>query len=221
MKSFVFPGHLFFFAVVGLFLTGCLFKPVTDSTRHFVLSPIPSNGPPAAASRHVSIGIGPVRMPSQLLRDSLGFYNGANEIEYFKNAVWAERLDHCFERTLAANLSRLLSSDAVYLDDWGREQVTVRVLVNVQQFEVDSRGTGTLIAQWRMTAPGKDPPLRRGLAKLSRTGPPPNEKPEVIAKTLSELAADFSRELAQAINESIGKLAGAERKELNSDFETK
>jgi uncharacterized lipoprotein YmbA len=148
-------------------------------------------------------------MPSQLLGDSVSVRNGTNEIEYLHNAVWADRLDHCFERALAANLSRLLSSDGIYLDNWARDQVMARVSVDVQQFEVDAHGTGTLVAQWRITAPGKEPPLKHGLARLARTGSPPNGKPEIIATTLSDLAADFSRQLAQEINESAEKYAWA------------
>jgi uncharacterized lipoprotein YmbA len=128
---------------------------------------------------------------------------GTNEIDYLENALWAERLDHSFERTLASNLSQLLSPDGIYLDDWGRDQVAVRVSINVQQFDVDTRGTGTLIAQWRIAARENDSPLKSGLARLARTGTPPNGKPELIAATLSELAADFSRELAQSIRESL------------------
>lgn len=207
MKSPSCVRNLLCAAVAGTFITGCLFKPVTDSTRHFVLAPIQSNDPPVVATRHLSIGIGPVRMPLQLMGDSIVVYNGANEIKYFRNAVWAERLDHCFARTVAANLSRLLLSDAIYVDDWGRGQVMARVSVYVQQFEVDTRGTGTLFAQWRITAPGKDLPVKLGFSRLSRTGAPPNGKPEVIATTLSDLAADFSRELAHAINESTEKLS--------------
>jgi hypothetical protein len=82
-----------------------------------------------------------------------------------------------------------------------------RVSVYVQQFEVDTHGTATLIAQWPITAPGKDLSLKRGLATLTRTGAAPNGKPEIIATTLSDLAADFSRQLAQAINESTQNLA--------------
>jgi hypothetical protein len=83
-------------------------------------------------------------------------------------------------------------------------------LVNVQQFEVDSHGKGTLIAQWQITASGKDLPLKSGLARLARTGATPGGKPEIIATTLSDLAADFSRQLAQEINESAQKLALAD-----------
>jgi uncharacterized lipoprotein YmbA len=149
-------------------------------------------------------------MPSELLRDSVAVRNGQNEIEYLQNALWADRLDHSFERTLAVNLSRLLSSDGIYLADWGRAKATARVSVNVQQFEVDTAGNGTLIAQWRITVPENEQPLKSGLTTLSRTGDSPSGKPEVIATTLSELEADFSRELAQSIRESADKLARAQ-----------
>ena len=185
----------------ALFLTGCLFRPVTDSTRHFVLAPIPADKPPPAATRQLSIRMGFVRMPSQLLQDSIAVHNGANEIEYFKNAVWAERLDHCFEQTLALNLSRLLSSEGIYLDCWGRDPAVARVYVNVQQFQVDTRGTGTLIAEWRITAPDSGETLKSGQASLARTGGSPLGNPQVVATTLSDLTADFSRELAQSIRE--------------------
>jgi STAS domain-containing protein len=49
----------------------------------------------------------------------------------------------------------------------------------------------------------KDRPLKSGLAQLSRTGASPRGKPEVIATTLSDLAADFSRDLAQSIRDAV------------------
>ena len=139
-------------------------------------------------------------MPSYLLRNSLAVRNGANEIEYLEDARWAERLDQCFQRTLAANLSRLLPSDSVYLSDWGRDQVRVRVLINVEQFDVDTGGQGTLVAQWRLSAPETDVPLKSGHARVVWTGASPLGNPEVIATTLSNLAAEFSRDLAQSIH---------------------
>jgi hypothetical protein len=81
--------------------------------------------------------------------------------------------------------------------------VKVSVFVNVQQFDVDTSGRGTLIVQWRITAPGNDTPLKSGHANLARMGASPRGHPEVIAATLSELAAEFSRELAQPIRESV------------------
>jgi len=203
MKSDSYLPRLVFVAVAGMLLTGCLLKPVTDSTRHFVLSPISTNEPASVATEHLSVGIGFVKMPSYLLRNSMAVRNGPNEIEYIENARWAERLDQCFQRALAANLSRLLPSDSVYVADWGRDQARASVFINVQQFDIDTQGRGTLIAQWRITAPGSETPLKSGEARLARTGPLPHGNADVIATTLSDLAAEFSRELAQSIRESV------------------
>jgi uncharacterized lipoprotein YmbA len=190
-------------AVTGISLTGCLLKPVTVSTRHFILAPISTNELTPTATEHLSLGIGFVKMPSYLLRGSMAVRNGANEIEYLEDALWAERLDQCFQRTLAANLSRLLPSDSIYLSDWGRDQVQARVFINVQQFDVDTHGRGALIAQWRITAPDADIPLKSGQSRLIRTGSAPHGNPEIILATLSDLAAEFSRELAQSTRECV------------------
>jgi uncharacterized lipoprotein YmbA len=186
-------------------LSGCMLKPVTVSTRHFALAPIPtSESRPFArtGSEQLSVGIGLVKMPSYLLRNSMAVRNGANEVEYLDDALWSERLDESFQRDLAANLADLLPSDSIYLTDWGHDHVMVAVYISVQQFDVDIRGRGTLIAQWRITAPGSDVSLKSGRTRLERTGASPRGKPEVIAETLSELAAQFSRELAQSIREA-------------------
>jgi len=200
MKSGLCLPGVVFTAVVSTLLTGCLFRPATVSTRHFVLTPISTNETASTATEQLSVGVGFVKMPSYLLRNSLALRNGANEIEYLEDARWAERLDQCFQRTVAANLSRLLPSDSVSLSDWARDRVSVRVLIEVQQFDVDTGGQGTLIAQWRISAPETDMPSKSGHARVVWTGASPRGNPEVIATTLSNLAAEFSRELTQPIH---------------------
>jgi len=203
MKSALRLLRLLFVAVTAMLLTGCLLRTATVPTRHFVLAPIATNEPAPGPTEHLSVGIGFVQMPSYLLKNSLAVRNGGNEIEYIEDAMWAERLDQCFQHTLAANLSRELSSDRIYLTDWGRDDVTVKLSINVQQFDVDTRGRGTLIAQWRISAPYCDIPLKTGDARLARTGPSPHGHPDVIATTLSGLAAEFSSDLAQSIREFV------------------
>jgi uncharacterized lipoprotein YmbA len=202
MKSTSCLLRIVFVAVAGMFFTGCLLKPATVSTRYFILTPMSTNKPATAATDHLSVGVGFVKMPSYLLRNSMAVRNGANEIEYLEDVRWSERLDECFQRALAANLSRSLPSDNIYLTDWRREQVNVVVLINVQQFDVDIHGHGTLTAQWRITAPDSDISFKSGVARLARTGASPRGKPENIAATMSELAAEFSSELAESIRES-------------------
>jgi uncharacterized lipoprotein YmbA len=202
MKSGFHLPRLVFVALTSIAMGGCVLRPVSISTRNFVLSPISTNEPAQVVADPLPIGIGLVKMPAYLLRDSMAVRNGTNEIEYLEGAFWAERLDRSFQQTLAINLSNLLPSNRIYLTDWGHDQVRVSVYVSLQQFDVDSSGRGTLIAQWRINAPDDNTPLKSGRTRLVRAGSSPRSHPEAIAATLSDLTSEFSRELAQAINES-------------------
>ncbi len=202
MKS---PNGLVRFALLsatGLLLAGCLFRPATVSERRFVLSPLPPSGRAPAAAESLPVGVGLVKMPPYLLRSSLAVRKGVGEIQYIEDALWAEPLDQDFQRTLAANLSRLLPTAQIYLSAWERDQVKVGVFVTVEQFDVDTQGRGTLSAWWRITFPGSDKPVKSGQVNLVQTGASPRGNPQAIVATLSALTADLSRLLAAGIRES-------------------
>jgi uncharacterized lipoprotein YmbA len=198
------PSYLqiFGFVAAGLLLSGCLLKSVTVSTRRFILAPIPAPEHASTNAEQLSVGIASAKMPAYLLKNSITVRKGPSEIDYLEDGLWGDRLDRGFQQTLADNLSILLPSDRLYLSVWERDQVKVRLFVNVEQFDVDTEGRGRLIAWWRITAPGTDQPLKSGQARLDRTGPAPRGNPQIIVTTLSALVAEFSRQLAQAIHES-------------------
>src|SRR5262245_25824636 len=111
-----------------------------------------------------------------------------------------ERLDRCSQQKLAANLARLLCSDSICTTFSARDRV--RVFITVQQFDVDTRGHGILIARWRISMPESESSLKSGRTQLARMGPAPRGNPGAIAATLSDLMGEFSREPAQALQES-------------------
>ena len=181
-------------------MAGCMLKPSIVPVRHFVLSPLPVTDA-SATTDQIAVRVGEVRMPSYLLRTAVALRRDTNEIEYLEDARWSERLDQCFQRTVAANLSQLLPSDRVYSTDWTGSPPMPRVLVDVQQFEVDNGGRGTLIAHWRLQSADRAT-SKIGTARLHRNGSAPAGNGAIIAATLSDLTAEFSRTLAQAIRES-------------------
>ena len=185
-----------------LLVGGCVIKPARVPTRHFVLVPGPAPEQASSTAQQSSVEVGFVKMPSYLLRDSMVVRKSADEVDYLETALWAERLDHSFRQTLAQNLSMLLASDRVYLSAFERDRLIVRVSVNVEQFDVDTEGRGTLLAKWRLTAAGADKPIKIGQTRLTRPGPATRGNPQAIATTLSALLAEFSRELAPALRES-------------------
>ena len=187
---------------LGLLLGGCVIKPARVPARYFVLAPIPGREQAPAAAQPLAVEVAFVKMPSYLLRDSMVVRKSADEVDYLETALWAERLDQSFRQTLTENLFLLLGSDGAFLSASERGRLVMRVSVNVEQFDVDTEGRGTLLAEWRLTAAGADKPMRIGQTRLTRPGPAPRDNPQAIATTLSTLVAEFSRELAPALRES-------------------
>jgi uncharacterized lipoprotein YmbA len=177
-------------------------KPARVPTRHFTLVPIQTPERTATKAPPLAVEVAFVKMPAYLLRDSMVIRKSAHEVDYLETTLWAERLDRSFRQTLEQNLWLLLTSDPAYLSASERDLVGVRVSVNVEQFDVDIEGRGTLLAAWRFTGGGADKPMNMGQVHLTRPGPSPRGNPQAIATTLSALTADFSREVLQALVES-------------------
>lgn len=191
--------------ILAVLTAGCLPKPNTVATHSYLLSPIPPTRPSANSSSPVrpTLGIGIVQMPAYLLKPTLAIRSGTNEIHYLEASLWAERLDISFQRTLAANLATLLPTDQIRISSWSRDEVTRAVYVNVEQLDVDARGTGTLAAWWRITGPAGDKALRSGEFRSTQAGPPPSQDPGAVAATLSILTTRLSEQLATTLRESL------------------
>jgi uncharacterized lipoprotein YmbA len=188
----------------GLSLTGCFgfLKPAKSTARHFVLTPIATAAPAAAPRGSMAVGVGPVKLAAYLFDTSLAVRKGTNEIDYLPTSFWAERLDTGLQRVLAANLATLLPTDQIRLSAWQSADVSVEVYVAIERFDVDTRGEGVLTAWWRILSPGGEKTLKAGECRRTRQGPPPEVDPSGAVATLSELAADLSRQLAQAVKET-------------------
>ncbi len=185
-------------------LTGCFgfLKPAKPTARHFVLTSLPAAKQSATASGAIAVGIGPVKVPSYLFSTSVAVRQGTNEIVYLPTAFWGERLDIALQRVLAANLAALLPTDHVQLSAWQTSDVSAEVFVVIGRFEVDTRGQGSIVAWWRILSPGGEKTLKTGEFRRERQGPPPDSNPSGAVATLSDLAADLSRQLAQAVKEA-------------------
>ncbi len=185
-------------------LTGCFgfLKPAPATARYYLLTPIPASAPTAASADALALGVGQVKLPAYLLTTSLVVRTGTNEVEYVPSAMWAERLDAGLQRVLAVNLSLLLPADRVHLSAWEKGAVEAEVYVTLEQFDVDDRGNGMLVARWRVLSPGGEKVLRAGRSQLRQPGPAPGLDPSGSVGTLSSLVADFSRQLAEVLRET-------------------
>lgn len=206
------PDHLRISGLAGLLLalaacaslTGCFsfLKPAYSTARHFVLAPLPAAGPATVTPGALAVGVGPVKLPGYLFDTSLAVREGTNEIKYLPSVLWGERLDTGVQRVLAANLASLLPTDQIRLSAWRSEEVEAGVYVAIEQFDVDSSGHAVLVAWWRILSPSGEKTLKAGECRFARQGPPPEANPSGAVATLSDLVANLSRQLAQAITEA-------------------
>src|SRR5438874_13044086 len=122
-----------FFAALafGLALTGCsVLKPSGVNPQSFVLTPLPATNTP---TNHAAggVGVGLVKIPGYLFKNSIAVRQGTNQVAYLEKAVWAERLDRGLQRVFAANLATLLPTDRISLSAWRPQDVNVEVFVTV------------------------------------------------------------------------------------------
>lgn len=179
---------------LSLLLSGCLIKPKTVAPREFLLSPASATQVPAN-TEPMRVEVGLVKMPSYLTSRSMTVRKGPNEIANVDTAYWADRLDLLFRQTLTENLSHDL--------DLNQISQPVHISVDIQQFDVDAHGQGTLLARWRLSSVYDGKLLKTADTHLTCRGASPHDNPQAIASTLSALTAQFSHQLADAIDEKI------------------
>ena len=195
------PAAFLMTLMVCACVTGCSFlKPAPDTSRHFVLTSLPPTETANLASGTSRVDVVHVKIPSYLFNSSLAVRKGTNEIVYPPDTLWAERLDTGIPRVLAADLSSLLPSEQIRVAVGSSEDVAREIGVTIEQFDVSSSGQAVLVAKWRIFSPGGEKILHSGESRLSRSGPAPDTDPSGAVGTLSDLIADLSRQLAQALN---------------------
>ena len=205
-----FSARLLLAVAVCAGLTGCFgfLKPAKPTARHFVLTTIPSSDSAGASGNGIAVGIGQVKLASYLFSTSFAVRKGANEIDYPPTVFWGERLDSGLQRVLAANLAALLPTDQIRLSAWSSGDVSAEVYVAIERFDVDANGKGEIVAWWRILSPGGEKTLKAGLCRRTRQGPAPDADPSGAVAALSELAADLSRQVAQAVKEATAGAGG-------------
>lgn len=181
-------------ALVPLALAGCglLMAPRTISPQFFVLD---AAAPATGVRTDISIGLGPISLPSYLDRPEMARRLDANQIAYDPEARWAEPLKTDFERTLAADLVQLLGPQRILVFPWYRTaELDFTVTVAATRFEQQPDGNVVLAARW-VVRDRHDAPLTVETASYTRPGGTPAEN----AAALSALVAELSQAIAAQI----------------------
>jgi uncharacterized lipoprotein YmbA len=201
-RSIIFPV---IFALFSISLSACpSFSPTPDRTRYFALT---SQAQADGAAKNpgldeIWLGVGPIRIPGYLDREELVVRAAHNRFDVAQNDRWIEPLEESLSRVLAQNLYALLGSERIVRYPWpNNRQIMHQVEVEIFRFEPTSEGEAQLSARWaindtaaRQTRAGRTSFFKRPIKGQSR---------EAAVDALSELLADLSREIADAIRTAV------------------
>jgi uncharacterized protein len=149
----------------------------------------------------VSIGIGPIKFPQYLDRPQIVTRMGRNELKLGEFHRWGEPLKDNFSRVLMENLSKLLSTNRVFILPWGTSiPVDYRIMIDVARFDSEMDGKSILNARWVVFSLKDDKvvELRASSFQESASGNTYEARVEAMSKTM----ADLSREMADVIKEA-------------------
>lgn len=188
-------GALFFFQ------SGCLGPSKTPPTRFFVLSSLSGMEPAPAALAdlgHLSIGVGPVRIPGKIDRPQVVVQSARNEIRLAGLTEWGDPLGPGFTRVLAENLALLLNTEKVSIFPWLKATRTdYQVTVDVVEFVGAPGEDARLRAWWTVFGDDGRVELLKKYARLEE--PVAGEDISEMVKVQSRLVEMFSRRIAEAL----------------------
>ncbi|HHJ19948.1 MAG TPA: membrane integrity-associated transporter subunit PqiC [Gammaproteobacteria bacterium] len=190
-----------FLFVIILMLTTLLLGACgsTPPSHFYLLTPMATVVEAGDNSRHVGIGVGPLRFPEYLSRDTIVRYETDSRVTIAETQRWAEPLEYNFSRVLAENLSRLLQSDKVLRYPWAPwRKPDYQLVMDVMRFEAGDNGKVELVVQWALLEGKNKKPL---LEKHSRFVQSATEDFDSIVNAHSQALAAFSQEVAAVIRQ--------------------
>jgi uncharacterized lipoprotein YmbA len=189
----------FLFIGLGLlFVLGCASSP---PTRFYTLSSLQEEGKElreSSSGQDLVIGVGPIKFPEYLDRQEIVTRSGSNKIILSDFDLWAGSLAEDFSRTLAENLSVLLSTENVVLYPRLRPGLArYQILVDVIRFDGSPGGDVSLIVRWAILE-GKERKVA-SMRKSTITEPSGGKGYEAVVAANSRALEKLSREIADAI----------------------
>ena len=155
-------------------------------------------GPATTKTTGLTVGIGPLTLPTYVDRAELVFQNGPNLFEIPAKVRWAGALQDNFGQVLAADIGRHLGSGNVVAHPApGDTRFRYRVSVTVRQFHAISGQGAILDATWRVEDASTRQVLHNGSGSFNSPINGDGYAPVVAAESdlVEQLAASISRSL--------------------------
>lgn len=181
--------------------------------NYYRLDPMELDDRPAEEAR-VIVAVGPVVLPDYLQRPQQVRRGRGAEMQLDERNYWVEPLDDAVPRIVAANVDRLAEGIAVVASGRGVVRADYRLFATVHRFDTDAAGNAELVVQWGLTGAERAAVVAPRTSRYHAVAAPVDQ-PGAMAVAMSDLLAQFSREVAEALPRAVAAgRAGSTRPSL-------
>ncbi len=178
-------------------------------TRYYSLHALPVSSTTVSLSNEATLGIGPVKLPSMLIRKGIVTHKTGPAVQVASHDVWAGRLKEDFTRVVAELMTQSLGISGVVTEPWNtRFRPQYQLQLDVQHFSGQLGGVVRLKVNWTLSGNfGKEKLVSRTDDITLQTK---GDGYQAYVATLNALLAAFSEKSVQAeiVNE-IKKSGGS------------
>jgi uncharacterized lipoprotein YmbA len=184
-------GILLFMAVAGC--AG------SQKSSYFTLYPMTWLTPKyVSEDTGISIGIGPVSIPEYLNRSQIVSRPGRYEIEISDINLWAESLDATIPKIVSENISKILSTDRVYIYPWTQKAPDYQVKIDIIQFDGSMPGNVVIFSRWSLLKDGEETDIIN--QQFNTRKPIAGQGYEGMVSTMSLVLYDLCYHIGETIN---------------------
>jgi len=180
-------------------LAGCLGSG-GNGVRYYLIDPDYSEKLLINQEQQLRIEIIDINVPQYLGKYQIATRSGDNQLKFSENSQWGENLRKNLMRTLARNLSGILSTADISTPISRSSSLPdYTIQINIEQFELGSDGKVSLSANWQLTHSSDEEPRGTYAVLLqSQESINTNDYDKIVA-LMQEMFGKFSVNIAEII----------------------
>ena len=181
-------------------LSACMGGGATTPTRYYLVDPVEYSDQSVKAVRPLSIEILDLHIPQYLERFQIASRSSESRLMFSDNNQWGENLRKNLLRSMARNLSRLLSTIDVGTPlNRSSSLPDYRIHIHIEQFEQDIDDKVKLIARWQVLSGSDSESLGVFGAELESEQTVGREDYDQMIAVMRQLYGELSERIANSI----------------------
>jgi len=134
-------------------LSACLGGGATTPIRYYLIDPVQYKSESIKPVRVLSVEIIDLNIPQYLERFQIASRSSETRLEFSDDNQWGENLRKNLLRSMARNLAKLLATTDISTPlNRSSSLPDYRVLIHIEQFELDVDNKVKLIARWQLSS---------------------------------------------------------------------